>query len=511
MHYRQQLEPLTASNLQLQSEVHPLDWHNPKPSGRYNLVVIGAGTAGLVTAAGAAGLGAKVALVERGLMGGDCLNVGCVPSKAILAAARRAVAARPSNVAQGDNESGVRPTGAEIDFAQVMENMRRKRASISANDSARRFAALGVDVYFGQGMFTGRSSIEVGGQTLEFHRAVIATGARATDLGLPGLRNEDILTNETLFSLTSLPKRLTIIGGGPIGCEMAQAFARLGSQVTLIDRNSCLLTHEDVDAAQVVQDALISDGVRLLTDSTPIRGESSEEGKTVVVRREGQEIRVAGDAILVGVGRTPNVQEMGLEVAGVRFDLKRGVEVDDRLRTSNSAIYAAGDVCSKFKFTHSADFHARTAIRNSLFLGRQRVSQLIIPWCTYTSPELAHVGLTPQAADEQKIKLSTYTQSMSEVDRAVLENEEVGFVRIHCRQGTDRIVGATIVAKHAGEMISEVVLAMTQTIGLSQIAATIHPYPTRSEALRKIGDQYNRTRLTPLVKKLAAMWLRWTR
>ena len=505
MNYLQQLEPLNELNRTLQANVHPLDWTNPIPDGRYNLVVVGAGTAGLVTAAGAAGLGAKVALVERGLMGGDCLNVGCVPSKAIISAARRAAAVRDAK------SFGVSTNETRIDFAEVMQRMRQLRASISPHDSASRFRNLGIDVYFGQGTFTGSNSLDVSGQTLRFKRAVIATGARAAELPIPGLQQTGYLTNETLFSLTELPPRLIVIGGGPICCEMAQSFARLGSRVTQIERSSHIMPREERDAAEIVQSEMIGEGVEFVFNSEVARVEKRGTEKIVVIRSAGNEREIMGDEILVAVGCTPNLDGLGLEAVGVASDPSRGVEVNDRLQTTNQNIYAAGDICSKYKFTHAADFLARIVIQNTLFMGRAKASRLIIPWCTYTSPEVAHVGISPSEAAEQGIELTTFTQPLSGVDRAILDGEDSGFVRVYCRKGSDKILGATIVAAHAGDLISEITLAMKHKIGLKNIASTIHPYPTQAEAIRKLGDQYSRTRLTPFVKSLFQKWLAWTR
>lgn len=505
MSYLEQLKPTDQYNQTLQSNVHPIDWVNPVPDGRYNLVVIGAGTAGLVTAAGAAGLGAKVALIERGLMGGDCLNVGCVPSKALNSAARQAASIRDAG------HYGIQCTSPSVDFADIMQRMRRLRASISPHDSAKRFSELGVDIFFGQGTFTSSNTVIVGDQTLNFKKAVIATGAGAAELPIPGLKDTGYLTNETLFSLTELPKRLIVIGGGPIGCEMAQSFARFGSQVTLIEQSSHIMSREEDDAALIVQNAMQKDGVEIVLNAKVFRVERDGSDRVVVVSRTGGEERIIGDQILVGLGRTPNLDGLGLEAVGVASHPQHGVEVDDRLRTTNSNIYAAGDVCSKYKFTHSADFLARIVIQNTLFMGRAKASKLIIPWCTYTSPEVAHVGIYPHEAAEQGIQLSTFTQPLSGVDRAILDGETDGFVRVHCKKGSDRILGATIVAAHAGDMIGEIVMAMKHRIGLGKIASVIHPYPTQAEAVRKLGDQFNRTKLTSTVKSLFNTWLRWTR
>lgn len=500
-----ELQPFDEHNQTLASNVHPPDWVNPTPTGRYNLVVIGAGTAGLVTAAGAAGLGAKVALIERNLMGGDCLNVGCVPSKAIISAARIAAAAR------NGGEFGIHTGEVNVDFAKVMQRMRALRAGISHHDSAKRFQELGVDVFIGDGKFTGAGMVEVAGQSLAFKRAVIATGARAAKLPIPGIDDIAALTNETLFSLTELPRRLTVIGGGPIGSEMAQAFARLGSHVTQIEKADHVLAREDADAAQIVQAAMQRDGVEIITNADVQRFEVRGQEKVTVYQKDGTEHEVIGDQVLIGIGRAPNVEGMGLENVGVQFDRRTGIEVNDKMQTTNAMIYAAGDVASKFKFTHAADYLARAVIGNTLFFGRAKASDLVIPWATYTSPELAHVGLLPSQAAEQGIEIDTYTQPLSGVDRAILEGNTEGFARVHVRKGTDKILGATVVAENAGDIISELTLAMTRGIGLKKIASTIHPYPTQADAVRKLGDQYNKTRLTPLVSKSFQKWLSWTR
>ena len=499
-----QLEPLDEFNRQLQANVHPTDWINPKPSGRYNLVVIGAGTAGLVTAAGAAGLGAKVALIERNLMGGDCLNVGCVPSKGLIAAARRA-----AGVDQARDFGVNVPDEVGVDFRAVMRRMRRLRARISPNDSAQRFRDLGIDVYFGQGRFLDSQSIDVAGTTLRFKRAVIATGARAAAPAIPGLQSVNYLTNETLFSLTERPQRLGIIGAGPIGCEMAQAFAQLGSEVLLIEAEHGILPREDRDAAEIVQKTMLSDGVRFFCCGKNLQV-SSENGIRLTVESHGQKYDECVDQLLVSVGRALNVEHLNLESVGVDYD-RKGVKVDDRLRTTNSRIFAAGDICSPYQFTHAADFMARIVIQNSLFFGRARKSRLVIPWCTYTSPEIAHVGINESQATRQGLQVDTFIQSLHEVDRAILAGDDEGFVKIHVKHGTDEIVGATIVASHAGDLISEITLAMTHGLGLKKIGSTIHPYPTHAEAIRKLGDQFNRTRLTPGIKKLFQKWLAWTR
>lgn len=489
----------------LVSHVHPADWRNPVPQGRYNLVVIGGGTAGLVSAAGAAGLGAKVALVERQFLGGDCLNTGCVPSKALLRAARSMASIRE---AAG---FGIRvPEGTVVDFEAVMGRLRRLRADISHHDSAQRFTSLGVDVYLGSARFTGPDAVEVAGQSLRFSRAVIATGARAARPRIPGLETVPYLTNETLFNLTRLPTRLGIIGAGPIGCEMAQAFARLGSRVFLLTSSNGLLPKEDPDAAQLVRIALQRDGVQILGGGRELEVSAANPGIHLRSRSSSNPFQFEVDELLVAVGRTPNVENLGLESAGVKFSAK-GVTIDDRLRTSNPRIYACGDVCSDYQFTHAADFMARTVLQNALFHGRARLSSLVIPRCTYTTPEVAEVGLSLRKAQEQGIPIDSFTQQLTAVDRAILDGETEGFVRVHVRKGSDRILGATVVATHAGELINEITLAIRTGTGLGRLASTIHPYPTQADAIRKTGDLYNRTRLTPFVQGLMARWLRFQR
>lgn len=505
MHSIHQVLPADTHNATLVSNVHPADWLNPVPKGCYNLVVIGAGTAGLVTAAGAAGLGAKVALVERHLMGGDCLNYGCVPSKGVISAARHVADMREGGA------FGITVSGVQVDFGTVMQRMRGLRAGISRHDSVKRFSDLGVDVFLGQARFTGDGTVLVGTSELKYHSAVIATGARASAPPIPGLNDVPYLTNETLFSLTELPKRMAIIGAGPIGCEMAQSFARFGSEVFLVEALHGILPREDQDASMIVLERMRRDGVKLLCCGKDLKLSNTEGGAVrLTVESHGQCYDHVVDKLLVAVGRAPNVEGLNLEAVGVQYD-KKGVKVDDHLLTANKRIFAAGDICSPYQFTHSADFQARIVIQNALFFGSKKASGLTIPWATYTSPEIAHVGLYEKDARERGIEVTTFTQPLSEVDRAILDGETEGFVRVHVRKGTDEILGATIVAEHAGDLISEITLAMTHKLGLGAIASTIHPYPTQAEAIRRVGDQYNRTRLTPRVKSLFTRLLAWRR
>jgi pyruvate/2-oxoglutarate dehydrogenase complex dihydrolipoamide dehydrogenase (E3) component len=460
-----------------------------------------------VTAAGAAGLGAKVALVERHLLGGDCLNYGCVPSKAIIRSSRVVAELRDAD------RFGVKVPGGEVDFPVVMERMRRLRAGISHHDSAQRFQELGVDVFLGTARFSGPDTVEVGVKTLHFKKAVIATGGRAVHPDLEGLAEAGFLTNETVFSLTERPSRLLVLGGGPIGCEFAQAFQRLGSQVTLLHKHDRIMNKEDPDAAEMIQRSFLRDGVHLILNAKPLRVTKTAAGKVVHYDSQGQTAEIEVDEILVGAGRAPNVEGLNLEAAGVKYEggRGRGVIVNDKLQTTNSNIFAAGDICLPYQFTHLADAAARIVIQNALFFGCKKLSALTIPWCTYTDPEVAHVGLSEAEARKKGIAVQTFVKPLSEVDRAILDGEEEGFVKILVKAGTDKILGATIVARHAGEMISEVSTAMAGKLGLGSLGSVIHPYPTQAEAIRQTGDLYNRTRLTPLVKKLFTRYLAWRR
>ncbi len=499
------IRPLDDHNRRHLASVRPDGYVNPVPKERYHLVVIGAGPGGLVTAIAAAGLGARVALVERHLMGGDCLNVGCVPSKAVLRAARAW-----HEVRHGARDFAAPAAEGGGDFAAVMRRMRRLRADLSPVDSVERYTGKGVDVFLGEGRFAAPDTVEVAGARLRFRRAVIATGARATIPPVSGLAEAGPLTNETIFWLEELPRRFVVLGAGPIGCEMAQAFARFGSEVTLINRGPQILPREDRDAARVVEQALNRDGVRLSLGSKLLSVERRGAEKIVHFEHAGARQSVAADQILVAAGRTPNIENLSLDRAGVRFS-SRGVAVDDRLRTSNPRVYAIGDVASPFQFTHVADAQARLVIANALFFGRGRASRLVIPWCTYTSPEIAHVGMQAEDARQAGFEVDTLTVPLHDVDRAVLDGATEGFLRVHLGKGTDRILGATLVADHAGDMIGELALAITAGTGLGAIGRTIHPYPTQAEVIRKAADAYNRRRLTPFARKLFATFFRIVR
>ncbi len=503
-----QIGPADQFNDALLRNAHPSDWENPAPARRYNLVVLGAGTAGLVSAAGAAMLGARVALVENRLMGGDCLNSGCVPSKALIRAAR--VWSEIRNASSFGFSADLAP---QPDFKAAMERMRKLRARISEHDSARRFKEMGVDVFIGTGMFTSRDSIAVDGTTeLRFKKAILATGSRPSVPPITGLEEAGYLTNETAFSLTAGPSRLAVIGGGPLGCELAQAFQRLGSSVTILEAGSGLVPRDDQEAGDMLTRVLKSEGIAIETGVAVDEIQGTEMGKVIRYSQSGESREITVDEILIAAGRRPNVKNRGLDRADIAFDEKRGVVVDDYLRTSNPNVYAAGDCCLRRKFTHSADASARTALRNALFPGKTPFNEYRVPWCTYTDPEIAHTGFTRAEAEAQGIGVDTFTADFSELDRALLDGEEQkGIVLIHLSSKSDRIVGATIVASHAGEMINELTLAVQQKLGMKRLAGTIHPYPTLAEAVKQAADSFSRKRVPLVVPALLSKLFWWIR
>jgi pyruvate/2-oxoglutarate dehydrogenase complex dihydrolipoamide dehydrogenase (E3) component len=465
--------------------VFPSGYRNPKAAARYNLVVIGAGPAGLIASIAAAGFGARVALVERHAMGGDCLNVGCVPSKALLSATSRG-----------------------HDFDRAFGWLREVRAAIAHHDSVERYSQAGVDVFLGDARFIDAHTIEVGAERLRTRKTMIATGARAALPPVEGLVDAQPLTNETIFDLAAQPRRLAIVGAGPVGCELAQAFARLGTEVHLIERQPRVLPAEDDEAATVVAKALQAEGVRLHLGRSIARVSSSATTR-VVLMEDGN--RVDADQILVAAGRRRNTEGLALTRAGVQLTSDGAIAVNDLLRTTHRDIFAAGDVCSRLQFTHNADAQARIVIQNALFLGRARTASLIVPWCTYTSPELARVGLTRAEAAHRGRAVDAWRVEWSQMDRAHTDAALEGFVEVLTEKDGDRIVGATLVGKDAGEQLAPLLVLMNNGLGLKAIGRTILPYPTRSEYLRRLADAYNRRRLTPTVAKVFRWWFGVTR
>jgi pyruvate/2-oxoglutarate dehydrogenase complex dihydrolipoamide dehydrogenase (E3) component len=479
-----------------------------KGEGVYNVVVIGAGTAGLVTAAGTAGLGGRVALIERNLMGGDCLNFGCVPSKALISSARLIQQIREAQ------KWGLRRQSPQFTFENVFERMRARRAKVAPNDSQERFESLGVDVFRGEARFVSPYEIEVNGQKLRAKNFVIATGSRAAIPKIEGIDTVPYFTNETIFDeLKQKPESMIVLGGGPIGCELAQTFRRFGVELTIVQRGDQLLPREDRDVAEFIERRLINEGVRIIKNAHARSVATSDGGKTALEFLDRQSGRVAertlfADALLIAIGRTPNFRHLDLESAGVDVG-EKGVCVNDYLQTSKRHIYAAGDVIGPFLFTHMADAHARVVVRNILvpfqFL-RQKMGYSVVPWCTYTDPEVAHVGLGEREAKQKNLGYDLFVVPLEDIDRAVVESEDAGFVKVLTAKGSDKILGATIVAPHAGDLLHEFVLAMKAGIGLGTIASTIHAYPTFAELARKAGDKFNKTRLTPRTKKVFT-WL----
>ena len=484
------------------ADLHPQSWINPKPADNYALIIVGAGSAGVAAAELAIAMGVKVAMIERHLIGGTCLNTGCVPSKALIRTSRLYAEMRDAA------RYGAKvPDNIEVDFAAAMERVRRIRGHLSNRSSVRRLAALGVDLFFGNVRFAGPDTLMVNDQKLRFGKVMIATGTRPHIPTIPGLREAGFLTNANVFNLTELPKRLLVIGGGPVGCELAQAFRHLGANVTIVQDKPLFLEKEERDAAQILSDAFARDGleVRLNTQVTAVRVENGCKLVDLISADYRSTIEV--DAILTGVGRAPNVQGLDLEAAGVKYDAATGIAVDDFLCTSNPRIYAAGDVCLEEQYTDTAAASARIVVHNALMRGNMRFSKLVIPWCTYTDPEISHVGMYVREANRKGIPVKTFTVPMHQIDRAITDSEEIGFVKIHIRDGTDTILGATIVARHAGEMINEITLAMVADIGLCTLAKVIHAYPTQAEAIREAAKAYVRTRITTRLRARLQRWL----
>ena len=460
----------------------PEDYRNPEPRRKYHLAVIGAGPAGLVASIAAAGLGARVALVEREAMGGDCLNVGCVPSKSLLEFTRR---------------------NPNAGFDEAFAWLRQVRSEIAAHDSVERYVRSGVDVFLGSARFAGRNSVEVDGQRLAARRFLIATGARAELPRIPGLQECDALTNDSFFDLVDRPGRLAILGAGPVGCELAQGMARLGVEVHLFETAGRVLPGAIAAASDAVAAALKSDGVRLHLDSKVTRI-SSQDGRPTV---HAPGASVTADRLLVAVGRRANLEGLNLGAAGVEVRDGR-IAVDDKLRTTNRRIYAAGDVCSALPFTHNADAQARIVVRNALFAPTASTGGLVVPQCTYTDPEVAQVGRTQAQLAGEGVAFDCYRLNFGELDRARTAGERDGFVELLTAAGSDRILGATIVGHDAGEQIAPLCMAMANGLGLGAAGKAVLPYPTRAEYLRRLADRYARTRLTPRAAGLLKSWFR---
>ncbi|TYO99014.1 pyruvate/2-oxoglutarate dehydrogenase complex dihydrolipoamide dehydrogenase (E3) component [Geothermobacter ehrlichii] len=451
----------------------------PRPEGfDYNLVVLGAGSAGLVTAYIAAAVKAKVALIERHKMGGDCLNTGCVPSKALIRTAKMLGYARRAK------EFGLKKMEVEFDFAEVMERVQRIIAEIEPHDSAERYRELGVDCILGEARVTSPWTVEVDGRTLTTRAIVVATGATPFVPPIKGIEQVDYLTSDTIWELRELPQKLVVLGGGPIGCEMTQAFTRLGAKVTLVEKGPQIMGREDADAADFIRQRFEAEGARVLTGHRA-REVLVEDGRQILLcEHRGEEVQIEFDRLLVALGRRPNVTGFGLEELGVRLNDRRSLETDPFLRTNIPTIFCAGDVTGPYQFTHTAGHQAWYAAVNALFgdFKKFKVDYRVIPWCTFTDPEVARVGLNETEARELGLAFEVTRYGLDDLDRAIADSEDHGWVKVLTRRGSDKILGVTIVAPHAGDLLAEYVLAIKHGLGLNKILGTIHIYPTLAEA-----------------------------
>ncbi len=470
---------------------------------KYHLLVIGAGSGGLVSAAGAAGLGLKVALIEKNKMGGDCLNTGCVPSKSIIRTAKVAHDARTAS------RFGLNDMSPIVDLGQILASVRDTQAVIEPHDSVERFESLGVDVYQGTYQFINQHQVSDGETVLQAKRFVIATGAAPFIPPIKGLSEIPYLSSDTVWNLTALPKRLVVLGGGPIGSELAQVFARLGSQVTLVERSSQLLSREDPEVSGLMAEQFNAEGIDLMTGWSAEEVSGAVANYQVRVSNEaGESKEIPFDQILVAVGRAPHVNHLGLDKIGVAYT-RRGISVDAYLRSSQKHIYACGDVAGPYQFTHTADFQARLILRNAFFPGKSKIDYRVVPWCTFTDPEVARVGLNETEANKQGIPYDVFRYELKDLDRAICEREREGFIKVLTKPKGDQLLGAMIVGAHAGDVVHELVLAMQAGIGLKQIAATIHIYPTLAEACKRIADTYQRSRLTTRSKQWLQRYFTW--
>lgn len=483
---------------------------------RFDVVAIGGGTAGLVTAAGCAGLGARVALVERERLGGDCLWTGCVPSKALIASARLAAHMRradafglpavelaPWGAGREGRESGGAPASGgrflRLDDGDVLESVRDVRARIAPHDDPARFRAMGVDIVEGDARFLSPHEVEVDGRRLTARRFVVATGSRAAVPPIEGLEDAGYFTHAGAFDRDTIPASLAVVGGGAIGVELAQAFRRLGSEVTIVEMLDRILVKEEPELAGRMAEILEREGIRVLTGLRVDRVERDGSGRRLHLSRPADDRAAAdsieADEILVATGRRPNTEDMGLDAAGVRLAKGGWVEVDAKLRTSQKHILAAGDVTGGLLFTHVADHEARTVIQNALFPFRSKISYRVVPWCTYTEPELAHVGLTEAEARERHgDAVSSHVYDLSGLDRAIAERAGEGLVKLVVG-GRGEILGGHILGAGAGTMIAEVALAMQAGVKAGALSSLVHPYPTMSEGVRRAADAYRRSLL----------------
>lgn len=473
----------------------------------YNLIVIGAGSAGLVSAYIASAAKAKVALIERRRMGGDCLNTGCVPSKALLRSARLLAEARRSQ------RYGIHQMQAEFDFAQVMERVQDVIHKVAPHDSVDRYTALGVDVIEGDARIVSPWEVEVGSRRLSARSLIVATGARPLVPLIPGLDTVDYLTSDTLWNLRALPQRLVVLGGGPIGCELSQAFTRFGSEVTQVEMAPRLLPREDNDAAREVEARFREEGIRVVTACKALRVERDGNGGRLVCAQDGKEATFAFDSLLLALGRKANVDGFGLQELGVEIEPRGTVRADSFMRTNFPNILVAGDVTGPYQFTHVAAHQAWYASVNALLapLWRFRANYRVIPWATFTDPEVARVGLSEEEARAQGIAVEVTRYGLDDLDRAIADSADHGFVKVLTAPGKDRILGATIVGEHAGDLLAEFVLAMKHDIGLNKLLGTIHTYPTLSEAAKHAAGEWKHAHAPEGVLRWAERYFAWQR
>jgi pyruvate/2-oxoglutarate dehydrogenase complex dihydrolipoamide dehydrogenase (E3) component len=472
-----------------------------------NVIAIGAGSAGLVTAYIAAAVKAKVSIIEKHRMGGDCLNTGCVPSKALLRSAKFL------NHAARAESLGFRSAKVEFDFADVMERVQRVIRQIEPHDSAERYTGLGVDVIEGEARITSPYSVEVNGRTLTTRNIVIATGGRPAVPPIPGIESTSYWTSDTIWGLRKLPPRLLVLGGGPIGCELSQAFARFGSQVSMVVRGNRLLKKEDPEFSEMLMQRFRDEGIALHLERTAKRFEVDDGEKALIVEHGGQETRIPFDELLVAVGRQANSAGFGLEELGVPVRKDGTIGVNEYLQTKFPNIYAVGDVAGPYQFTHTAAHQAWYAAVNSLFgsFRRFKADYSVIPWATFTDPEIARVGLNEQDAKDQGIEYEVTTFDIEELDRAIADEEAHGLVKVLTEPGKDKILGVTIAGEHAGDLIAEYVAAMRHGFGLNKILGTIHIYPTLAEANKYAAGNWKRNHAPQGVLRWVERYHRWRR
>lgn len=473
----------------------------------YDIVVIGAGSAGLVTSYIASAVNAKVALVEKHKMGGDCLNTGCVPSKALIRAARAAHEIRTAS------RFGVTAGDPQIDFAKVMGHVHQAISAIEPHDSVERYNGLGIEVYQDHATLISPWEMQVGDKTVSARHIVLATGARPRVPQLPGIEGAPVLTSENLWSLTALPKRLVVLGGGAIGCELSQSFARLGSPVTLVEEVSQLLGREDQEVGELVENTLAGEGVTVMTDAKALEVIHDEAGYQLVVEHHGDRTLLAFDYLLVSAGRQANVEGLGLEALGITTTQAGTVELNERLQTRLPNIWACGDLAGPYQLTHAAAHQAWHAAVNALFgeLKSFAVDYRFMPAVTYVQPEVARVGLNEKEAKAKGVAFEVTRYAMSESDRAIAEGATHGFIKILTAPGKDKILGATIVAENAGEWLGEFTLAMKHGLGLNKLLGTIHPYPTLGEAAKATAGVWKNAHKPERVLALLKRYFNWRR